>query len=153
MHEFIIWGVSALSCTIAAAGIVLIFLKRHGPGVICLIVAASILGLVTLISLPPYRKAKLATAKRQISSLAQALESYRSRFGEYPEKLPPQSEYKKDHSPKDAFTSDPWGQSVIYRVSDDRSQFIITSKGPDMTLGTADDIQIRSAHVESKPEI
>ena len=107
-------------------------------GLLALAVGPRLFGDVTL--------AEIATAKRQVAELGQAVEQFHQDIGRYPRDdegldaliTPPQGETKwKGPYVKDEQLTDPWGVAYQYHYSPGQAQtpFDLFSFGKDRTLG------------------
>jgi general secretion pathway protein G len=76
----------------------------------------------------------------KISKIETLLEKNKEAFGIYPEKL---SDIIRNNPLRKGITIDHWGNEYHYEVKNNRTKYIIVSKGKDGVLNTNDDIKIK----------
>ncbi|CAM3896365.1 MULTISPECIES: type II secretion system protein GspG [Flavobacterium] len=76
----------------------------------------------------------------EISKIETLLEKNKEAFGIYPEKL---SDIIRNNPLRKDITIDLWGNEYHYEVENNRTKYIIISKGKDGVLNTNDDIKIK----------
>ncbi len=113
-------------------------------------------GLVTTQFAGTQKKAQVDAAKTQIDSFKQALRMYNFHVGTYPppgdealiylieapSDLPDPTKWGGPYLDADMLPVDPWQQPYKYEI-DENAMPVISSSGPDMQLGTEDDIVSR----------
>ena len=124
--------------------------KKQGFSLLEIMVVLVIIGILAAVVAPRIstyiRDAKITGTKTEVSSIANALNSYYSVNNEYPINL---SIIAKDYLDKVKLNEnnsplDPWGIPYLYKTEDSagrkRQKFFLSSAGPDNVQGTTDDL-------------
>lgn len=116
-----------------------------------MLVVIAIIGLIAAVLTPSLMgqlgRSRVKAAELQLDSVAAAVETFRSDVGRYPTQAEGLKALVDAPSGEDAWTGpyvknaktllDPWGQALIYRLTDEGQAFEVASNGADRKPGGA----------------
>ena len=125
--------------------------RTAGFTLIEIMVVVIVIGVLSALILPSFlgraEKARVATAKQQISVLETAITLFQSDYARFPETLEDLVEKPSDIDEsqwtpptiKEKNLDDPWGNRFVYRQPGDNGPFDLLSMGSDGVVGGEDD--------------
>jgi general secretion pathway protein G len=104
---------------------------------IVITIMASIMSVVGVFVIGALEEADIKEAGIQMGHIEQSLDMYYARTSphEYPDRL----DQLVDKKIMKEIPADPWGEPYVYR-KDNRTEYTLKSKGPDITEGNEDDV-------------
>ena len=111
----------------------------------CLI---SLIVIIFLISCGAYTKQKLVNTMEDMRIVGEAMEIYHIDLDDYPDTI---DQLHPDYT-RDPPKFDAWRNEFVYKVSSDKQNYELISKGPDGKLNTEDDIVFSDGQFTKYPK-